>query len=168
MGQAGILCPDDRVELIDGEVVAKGVIGPRHGATVDRANRVFMTTAGASAIVRVQGAVRLDPYNEPEPDLALLRPRADYYASVQPGPRDILLLVEVAESSLAYDRDVKAPMYARSGVREYWLVDLNDRVLLRFSAPEGGLYSNLQKDGPGRRVTPHLLPSCIVSTDDLL
>jgi Uma2 family endonuclease len=167
MGQAGILCSNDRVELIDGEVVAKGVIGSRHGASVDRATRAFVTTAGASAIVRVQGAVRLDLFNEPEPDLALLRSRADYYASGNPGPADILLLVEVAESSLAYDRDVKASMYARSGVPEYWLVDLNERVLLRFSAPERGVYSTLQKDGPGQRVAPGLLPACVVSTDDL-
>jgi len=137
MGEAGILRAEDRVELIDGEVVAMSPIGSRHGAGVDRANFVFVTTARASAIVRVQGAVRLDPYHQPEPDLALLRPRADFYASAQPGPADILLVLEVAESSLAYDRDVKAPLYARFGVPEYWLIDVNERVLLRFSALEG-------------------------------
>ena len=168
MGEAGILCPDDRVELIDGEVVAKSVIGSRHAASVDRANRAFMTTAGANAIVRVQGPVRLDPYNEPEPDLALLRPQVDYYASGHPGPPEILLLVEVADSSLAYDRDVKALMYARFGVPEYWLVDLNEKVLLRFGEPSGGVYHTIRKDGPGQFVAPHLLPACVVSIDDLL
>ena len=93
MGDAGILSPTDRVELIDGEIVSKMAIGPRHGACVDRANRALTTTVGDSAIVRVQGSVRLDLFNEPEPDIVLLRPREDFYASAHPGPADILLVI---------------------------------------------------------------------------
>jgi len=118
MGQAGILRAEDRVELIDGEIVAMTPIGPRHCASVDRATRAFVLKAGDSAIVRVQGSVRLDVFTEPQPDLVLLRPRADFYASQHPGPADILLIVEVAESSIDYDRDVKAGIYARAGVHE--------------------------------------------------
>jgi len=100
MGEVGILSATDRVELIDGEIVAMTPIGPRHGASVDRTNRVLVTAVGTSAIVRVQGSVRLDLFHEPEPDIVLLRPRADFYASAHPGPADILLVIEFAESSI--------------------------------------------------------------------
>src|SRR5262247_2621397 len=113
MGKAGILRAEDRVELIDGEIVTKMTIGPRHHASVDRANRAFVMKAGESGIVRVQGAVVLNLFNAPEPDLVLLRPRPDFYASRQAAPADILLIVEVSETSIDFDRQVKAPLYAR-------------------------------------------------------
>jgi Uma2 family endonuclease len=167
MGQAGILGREDHVELIDGEIIAMTPIGTRHCASVDRANRAFVTKAGDRAIVRVQGSVRLDLYSEPEPDLVLLRPRADFYASAHPGPADILLIVEVAESSIEYDRDVKAHVYARSGVLEYWLADLNENVLLRHSSPGDGAYRNVQRYTRGQSLAPQLLPECIISISDL-
>src|SRR5262245_32875345 len=108
MEEAGILRAEDRVELIDGECIAMVAIGPRHHATVDRATRAFVLKVGESAIVRVQGSVRLDLYNAPEPDLTLLRPRDDFYASRHAAPSDVLLVIEVAESSVDYDRTVKA------------------------------------------------------------
>ena len=168
MGEAGILSREDRVELIDGEVVAMSPIGPPHCALVDRANRTFVLKAGDHAIVRTQGAVRLDLFNEPQPDVVLLRPRTDYYASTQPGPADILLVLEVADSSLDYDRSVKMRLYARLGVPEFWLVDVNARLLTRFSDPGPDEYRTQQADGRGRLVTPALLPACVVATDDLL
>ena len=167
MGQAGILRRDDHVELIDGEIIAMTPIGPRHCASVDRANRAFVMKAGDSAIVRVQGSVRLDLYSEPEPDLVLLRPRVDFYASAHPGPADILLIVEVAESSIEYDREVKAHVYARSGVYEYWLADLNENVVLRYSSPDNGAYQNVRRYTRGQSLAPHLLPECIISITDL-
>ena len=168
MGQAGILSEDDRVELIDGEIVAMMPIGPRHCAAVDRANRAMVMGAGDTAIVRVQGSVRLNLFNEPEPDLVLLLPRTDFYASGHPGPADILLIVEIADSSLDYDRDVKAAVYARLGVREYWLADLNDEWLSCYSAPEGGVYLKIQQYHRGQSVAPQLLPDCLVVVNDLL
>ena len=168
MGQAGILRAEDRVELIDGEIIAMTPIDPRHCASVDRANRAFVTTAGDSAIVRVQGSVRLDFYSEPEPDLVLLRPRADFYASAHPGPADILLIVEVAQSSIDYDREFKSHFYARSGVHEYWLADLNENVVTCYSSPEGGMYQSVRRYTRGQSLAPHLLPECVISTEDLL
>ena len=168
MGQAGILRREDHVELIDGEIIAMTPIGTRHCASVDRANRAFVTKAGDSAIVRVQGSVRLDLYSEPEPDLVLLRPRADFYASAHPGPADILLIVEVAESSIEYDREVKARVYARSSVHEYWLADLNENVLLQHSSPDNGTYESVRRYTRGQSLTPQLLPECLISTSDLL
>lgn len=168
MGQVGILPREDRVELIDGEVVAMSPIGPPHGAHVDRATRAFVVKAGDGAIVRVQGAVRLDLFNEPQPDVVLLRPRPDYYVSAHPGPTDILLVVEVADSSLDFDRSVKMRLYARMGVPEFWLVDVKQHVLTRFNDPGPDGYHAQQQDGRGRQVAPGLLPTCVVSTDDLL
>jgi Uma2 family endonuclease len=168
MGQVGILRKKDRVELIDGEIVTMTPIGPRHCANVDRATRAFVTKAGDSAIVRVQGSVRLDLYTEPAPDLVLLRPRTDFYVSHHPGPADILLIVEVADSSIEYDREVKARVYARSGVHEYWLVDLNGQELVCYSSAENGTYQNVQRCTRGQSLAPQLLPGCVISAEDLL
>ncbi|MGH9201774.1 MAG: Uma2 family endonuclease [Vicinamibacterales bacterium] len=168
IGQAGILSEDDRVELIDGEILSMSPIGTRHCASVDRATRAMVTRAGDKAIVRVQGAVRLDFYNEPEPDLVLLRPRADFYASFHPGPADILLIVEVADSSIDYDRKVKGQIYARMGVAEYWLADLNEHVLSCYSVPGRDAYADLRQYQRGQSVAPLLLPECVIAVDDLI
>src|SRR5207247_3212709 len=129
MAETGILAEDDRVELLDGEIVEMSPIGPRHAATVTRLDHLFNRLVGDRAIVRAQNPVRLDGYSEPEPDIALVTPRADFYRAEHPTPRDILLIVEVADTSLRYDRHTKLPGYARAGVPEAWLVDLTaDRV----------------------------------------
>jgi Uma2 family endonuclease len=168
MGQVGILSEDDRVELIDGEVVAMTPIGARHCACVDGVTRAMVIGAGDTAIVRVQGSVRLHLYTEPEPDLVILRPRSDFYASRHPGPADILLIVEIADSSIDYDRDVKARIYAESGVPEYWLADLNANLVSCYSAPHEGTYRSVQQYHRGQTITPQLLPQCPVAVDLLL
>lgn len=165
MGRAGILRKEDRVELIDGEVVAKMTIGPRHNAVVDRLTMHFATCVRDVAIVRTQGAVRLNLFNEPEPDLALLRRRDDFYASAHPGPADILLVVEVAQTSIDYDRTVKAELYARLGVTEYWLVDLNVDVVTRFTDPVDGQYRRVEPVPAGVPFAPTLLPACLATID---
>jgi Uma2 family endonuclease len=167
MGQTGILSEDDRVELIDGEVVVMTPIGALHAANVDRANRAFATKSG-TAIIRVQSPVRLSLYTEPQPDVVLLRPRDDFYAKAHPGPADILLIVEVADSSLDYDRDVKAFIYAQSPVVEYWLVDLKNGALVRHLSPQDGSYRRIDHFGPGESIAPQLLPECVVHIDDLI
>jgi Uma2 family endonuclease len=168
MGDAGILSPTDRVELIDGEIVTKMAIGPRHGASVDRTNRALTTAVGTSAIVRVQGSVRLDLFNQPEPDIVLLRPRADFYASAHPGPADMLLVIEFAESSIDYDRDIKAHIYAKASVVEYWLVDLNEDVVRLYSDPSKGVYRSETSLRRGQSLAPRSLPSCAIGAQDLL
>jgi len=168
MAQTGILLPDDRVELIDGEVVAMSPIGSRHSACIDRATRALVILLMDRAIVRVQSSVRLNRYNEPEPDLVLLRPQADFYASRIPGPADIFLIIEVAESSVDYDREVKAPLYAGAGVPEYWLADLNTRQLVGYSDPADGAYRTLRHHSPGESLAPVLLPECPIAVAELL
>jgi Uma2 family endonuclease len=168
MGQTGILSEDDRVELIDGEILVMSPIGSPHTACVDRFTRVLILRLVDRAIVRVQGSVRLDLYDEPEPDVALLRAKADFYKSGHPEPADILLLIEVADSSLAYDLEVKAPLYASRGVVEYWLVDLNDEVIGSYSDPSGGTYQTVTHHRRGESLAPRLLRDCILQIAELL
>jgi Uma2 family endonuclease len=168
MGQVGILSSDDRVELIDGEVVTMTPIGARHVACVNHATRALVRAAGDDAIVQAQSSVRLDPYAEPEPDLVLLRPRTDFYASRLPGPDDILLIIEIADSSIEYDRDVKTRVYAAAGITEYWLADLNANVVWRYSSPERGSYRSIEPCHRGQTIAPRLLPSCAIAVDVLL
>ncbi|MGD9904976.1 MAG: Uma2 family endonuclease [Vicinamibacterales bacterium] len=167
MGRAGILRPDVRVELIDGDVVTRMTIGPRHNAAVNRLNRLLMRLAGDAAIVQVQGSVRLDLYSEPEPDVVLLRPRDDDYASALPGPADILLVVEAADSSLEYDRIAKAALYARCGVAEYWLIDVVAEVVTRFREPVDGQYRRVEAVPAGMPFAPERLPACRLTAADI-
>ena len=168
MGQTGILPPDARVELIDGEVLAMTPIGSRHNACVSSANRALVRAAGDAAIVLPQGSVRLDLYHEPEPDLVLLRPREDFYASRHAGPEDILLVIEIADSSIEYDRDVKARIYAEAGIPEYWLADLTANLVWRYCSPERGAFRSLQQYRRGQSIAPNLLPACVIAADVLL
>lgn len=168
MAQAGILSEDDRVELIDGEIVAMTPIGPRHNAAVNRANRALVTAVGDQAIVQVQGSVRLGRHQEPQPDLVLLQPQPDFYASRLPGPRDIVLIVEVAESSLEYDREVKSRIYAEAGVGEYWVVDLDRRSVSCCRAPGRGAYQAIRDYRAGQSIAPEALPQCVIPVDALL
>ncbi len=168
MGRAGILREDDRVELIDGEVLAMSPIGPPHIGSVNRLNHLFARLVGDAAIVQVQLPVRLDAYSEPQPDLALLRPRADFYGTAAAGPDDVLLAIEVAQSSLAYDRKVKAALYARRGIAEYWIVDLNGGEVIRHADPVDGRYRRVAAVPNDHEFAPSLLPGCVVTTRDIL
>lgn len=168
MADAGILSDRDRVELIDGEVVAMSPIGPRHAACLSRATRALVVAVGGSAIVQPGGPVRLDRFNEPQPDLMLLRPRADFYASAHPGPHDVLLVVEIADSSLRYDRDRKARLYAEWGIPEYWLADLTANRLWRHSSPQDGAYRHVEPQRRGQAIAPCLLQNCTVAIDVFL
>jgi Uma2 family endonuclease len=144
MGEAGILGPELRTELIDGEVIEMPPIGHPHAGTVDLLADRLGEAVKKRALIRVQGPIWLDDYSEPLPDITLLRPRADYYRSAHPGPADVLLLIEVADSSLAYDREVKLPRYALAEVPEVWLVDLAARRLLVHRRPEGERWTDVE------------------------
>ena len=165
---AGILSEDDRVELIDGEVLAMSPIGPRHCASVDRTTRAMVMAVGDRAIVRVQGSVQLDRFYEPQPDVVLLRPRDDFYVTRHPGGRDTFLVVEIADSSLDYDRDIKAPMYAALGVPEYWLADVIGKVLTAYTSPSRGEYRRRREHRPGESIAPQLLSDIVIPVGVLL
>ncbi len=164
MADAGILGEDDRVELIDGEIIDMAPIGQGHAATVNGLNRALVMACGTRAIVSVQNPVRLDRLNEPQPDFAVLRPRADFYAKgKRPGPRDVLLLVEVAHSSLRFDQTVKLPLYARAGIPELWIVDLHRRALDAYRRPTGGEYAEVATHRPGDQLALAAAPDLIVT-----
>jgi Uma2 family endonuclease len=156
------------VELVEGEIVVMSPIGERHAAAVDRAATLFIRRAGDAANVRVQGPTRLSDRSEPEPDVLLLRPRGDFYAAGHPGPEDVLLLVEVADSSLRYDREIKVALYARRGIREVWLLDLAGARLEVYRGPGSDGYRTTQRLQRGERIVPEALPDLEVAVDELL
>src|SRR5687768_12095899 len=141
MAEVGILDAEARVELIDGEIIDMAPPGSPHAATVHYLIEILVLAAGGKASVLVQNPVRLSEYSEPQPDVALLRRRDDFYRERHPQPDDVLLLIEVAATSLRFDRDTKLPLYARHGIPEMWLVDLGRRRLSRHRAPQQGSYT---------------------------
>lgn len=150
MGWAGVFAPDARVELIEGEIVDMAPIGSQHAGTVSVLAALLHDAVGGAAIVSVQNPVALGSDSEPQPDIALLRPRNDFYRSSHPTMQDVLLLIEVSDSSTRYDRDVKIPLYASHGIPEVWLVDLEARLLSIHTAPSSNAYRSVQTTGkPG-------------------
>lgn len=168
MAEAGVLREDDRVELIEGEIVEMSPIGSRHAGCVMRIYRFFQNRLGDEAIVWVQNPVRVSDLSEPQPDVALLRPRADDYTTANPTPADVLLAIEVADSTVAWDRDVKLPLYATAGIVEAWLVDLPAGVVEAWSEPAVGGYGQTRRIGPGRSLAPRAFSEAALPIDDLL
>ena len=157
MGEVGVLTRDSRVELIEGEVLDTPAMGTRHHSMVSRLTRMLVQAAGEKALITAQLSMRLDRYNEPEPDLAVLLPRDDFYANALPTGRDALLVIEVSDSTVAYDLRTKAPLYARHGVPEYWVFDLPARTLRFFRQPVGDRYTDITAtETPGRIAIPGL------------
>jgi Uma2 family endonuclease len=168
MGEAGILREDDRVELIDGEIVEMTPIGSRHAACVNRLNQVLQRALGERAIVSVQNPTSIPPHSEPQPDLMLLRPRADFYAAAHPEPRDVLLVIEVADTTVPFDRGVKIPLYARAGMVEVWLVDLTTDTVEVHRGPAGNRYADVERRGRGERLLCQAFPDIELSVDDVM
>jgi len=168
MGDAGILRAEDRVELIDGDIVALTPIGRRHVALVNRLNRLLVARLGEEVIVQPQGSLRLDFSTEPQPDLAVLRHRDDFYETgSRPAPDDILLLIEVADTSLRYDLTTKAALYARHGIGEYWVIDLNSDTVIRHLEPADGTYHHIAPVAPDASLAPSRLTSLTLTLTDV-
>ena len=167
LAAAGILPNPHRVELIDGEIIDLNAIGSPHAAITTRLTRQFIRAVGDLAIISVQNPLRLDSYNEPEPDLLVLRPRADDYQANHPGAADVLLLIEVSETSLAYDRGRKLALYAKFGVAEVWIVDLAGAAIEVYRGPKEGGYS-LTERRTGGSLTPDRVPSVVIDVAALL
>lgn len=159
MGKAGILPEDSRVELIEGGIIDMAPIGSQHAGAVKRLLRLFDRAVGDAAIVSAQDPIMLGTYSEPQPDIALLRPRDDFYASSHPRPEDVLLIIEVADTSLRYDREIKLPLYARHGIPEVWLVDLENKRLTIFRVPVERDYQDVRVIERLHAVAPQLLPA---------
>ena len=168
MIEAGVLGHEPRVELIDGEVIDMAAIGSRHGAAVKRLVARLTAAVGTRAVVSVHDPLRLGDWSEPEPDLMLLLPRDDFYESAHPSATDVLLLIEVADTSARYDRQIKLPLYARHGVAEVWLVDLDARLVRFFRAPQGDAYTDITATETPGPTSVGLLPRIAIDLTGLL
>lgn len=145
MHETGVFAEGDRYELINGEIREMSPIGIKHAVCVARLTKQFERKLGDQAIIWTQNPIRLSDQSEPQPDLAILKLRDDFYASALPTPEDILLIIEVADSTIAYDRDVKAPLYAANGIPEMWLFDVNQQIIEGYSQPSASGYKRSQR-----------------------
>lgn len=167
MAEAGILCDDDRVELINGEVRVMSPVGPSHGAVLNRLTMLFSPKLVGKAIVSIQNPVQLDDFSEPLPDFVIARFREDYYALAHPSPDDVLLLIEVADSSLPYDRGEKRARYAQAGIPEYWVIDIPHRRVFQYVAPEGIDYRTERVLVAGEVITCAFAADIAISVDEI-
>jgi len=168
MAEAGILGEDDRVELLDGEIVQMSPVGVAHSACVDLLTRALEAVRRHAATIRVQSPIRLGKYSEPEPDVSVLRGQPRDYVERHPGPADVLLVVEVADTSLLYDRRRKVPAYARSGIPEVWLVDLPAKRVSVFRGPGADGYGTLEELAAGDELTIQAIPAVTIPVRDIL
>jgi Uma2 family endonuclease len=168
MAETGVLPPNARVELLDGQIIDMPPIGPSHGGTTKRLTHIFTPPARGRWIVAVQDPVHLDAHSEPQPDVMLLRPAADFYTDRHPGPADVLLLIEVADTSLSYDRGEKLPAYGRAGIREVWIVNLPERRLEVYRDPHTAGYGSSTVLCAGDKASPLAFPDLTVDIAELL
>jgi len=168
MAETGVLRPDARVELLDGEIMDMLPIGPFHGGVTRFLIEFFTDASHKRWITDAQNPVRLDDHSEPQPDLMLLKRSADYYQKRQPAPKDVFLLVEISDSSLERDQEVKLPAYARSGIAEVWIVDLNHASIEVYRDPHFTGYNSRTLLGAGDQIAPQAFPDASVSVAELL
>ena len=168
MDKAGIFHPECRVELVNGEIFEMAPIDPWHSGVVNWLNHRFNTGLSGRAIVHVQNPTIVDRRSEPQPDLMLLEPREDFYRTAHPTPRDALLVVEVANTSLSHDRRRKLPLYARTGVAEAWIVNRQADAVDVFRDPSPDGYRDQHRRGRGEFVTPFAFPDLRLLVDDIL
>jgi Uma2 family endonuclease len=168
MAEVGILACDARTELLDGEIIEVSAMGARHHAAVNRCNELLVPLFLGKAQISVQCPVRLNEFSEPEPDFAFLKPRRDFYELRHPGPTDVLLILEIADTFLHYDRDVKLTVYAAARIKEVWIGDLSNRTLLVFRDPSHKAYTTSFTLQAGEKVSPLFFPDIQISVSDLL
>ena len=168
MAETGVLPPDARVELLNGEIIDMSPIGPFHGSITKRLLRFFDGIARDRWIVAVQDPVRLDDYSEPQPDLMLLKPVPDFYREQHPQPDDVFLLVEVSDTTLAADREDKLPAYGRAGIGEVWIVNLVEEVIEVYREPHFTGYGSKTILRAGEQAKPMAFPDVTVDVAELL
>nr|WP_294544274.1 Uma2 family endonuclease [uncultured Rhodopila sp.] len=167
LGEAGILGEDDRVELLDGQLVDMSPIGPRHALAVDALNELLGVAVAGRAAIRVQNPIEIDRGTEPNPDIAVVRRPWRGYPRTHPRPEDVLLLVEVADSSLETDRGAKLELYARSGIREFWIVDLRTDGVDVYRGPSGDAYASTVRVGSSGLLDIEALPGIAIPAASL-
>lgn len=167
MRETGILTEDDRVELLDGEIYEMSPVGPLHVALVNKLNKLLGKQVGERGIISIQNPIRISVYGEPQPDIAILQPRADFYTEALATPDDILLLIEVADTTLEYDREHKLPLYAQAHIREVWIIDVHSQMIEQYTQPSQGIYTQVTRVLPGNTITASTLADIRFTTDVL-
>jgi Uma2 family endonuclease len=168
---AGIFPPDSRFELMRGEIIEMPDATGRHIGRVNKLNRIFTSTLGETAIVSVQNAVRIRrilPMSRPRPDLAILKPLPELFGPFEPTPDDVLLLIEIADTTIRYDRKTKTPLYAEAEIPEYWILNIGENVLEVWTDPVDGEYRNSTIFKPGQTISPQKQPGVTFAVDDIL
>lgn len=168
MAQAGVFSEDDRVELIQGEIVMMTPIGSRHASCVGRLTHLLVSRVGDRAVVWVQNPIRLGPDSEVQPDLALLRPRSDFYRHAHPGPEDVLLIIEIADTTVGSDRSVKIPLYARAGIPAVWLIDLSSECIEVYTEPTPNGWGDVRRFERGNSISLHAFPEITLAVETIL
>ena len=168
MAETGVLKPDARVELLDGKIIDRSPIGPFHGGVTNYLNEIFTSAAKGRWKTSVQNPVRLNDHSEPQPDLMLLKPVADFYRKRHPQPEDVFLLVEVSDTTLTTDREDKIPAYGRSGIGEVWIINLADLTIEVYQEPHFTGYGSKTIRRAGDKVSPQAFPDAVVDVAELL
>jgi Uma2 family endonuclease len=158
MRETGILTEDDRVELIDGEIYVMSPLGPRHVALLIRLNKLLVRAVQDDAVISPQNSIQLDDYTEPQPDLAVLHPQEDDYEQQLPRPDDIFFLIEIADTTAEYDREVKLPRYAASRIAEVWVIDANEQAVEQYTQVFEGNYTSVKKHFRGMTIQSTTVP----------
>jgi Uma2 family endonuclease len=168
MAEAGLFGPEERIELIDGEILEMSPVGYRHIMCVNRATAFLTEAFGRRAIVSIQNALRLNIHNMPQPDVVVLKPREDFYGSGGASPADVLFLVEISDSTLRRDRNIKLPRFALSGIPEVWIEDLKHDLILVYRDPEGSQYRTQITFRRGDSISPLAFPKSIFQVHDFI
>lgn len=168
MAEADILGPDERVELLAGEIIKMAPIGSKHAGSVTRFAEEFFENLGRRVTVRIQNPIRLAPGNEPEPDIVIAYRRDDGYAGEHPTPEDVILLIEVSDSSVGFDRRHKLPLYAIYGIPEVWLSDVNSRTIEVHDEPMAGGYARMRVYGSDEMLSPAAFPDVVIAVADVI
>jgi len=168
MGKAGVFHPEARIELIDGEIVIMSPIGLKHAVGINRLNRFLVQGVWEQGIVSIQNSFMIPQYSEPEPDIVILKPRDDFYAGKFPLSEDILLIIEVADSSLKYDQKTKLSLYAEQHIPEYWIVNLERNILEIYRQPQNKSYLKQSLiDTPGIAFAPITFPEMTMTLKEI-
>ncbi|MBD2595057.1 Uma2 family endonuclease [Nostoc spongiaeforme FACHB-130] len=167
MIESGILTENERVELIRGEIIEISPIGTKHAACVNRLINLLVQLLGKRVIVAAQNPVELSDNSQPQPDVALLKPRDDFYAAAHPQPQDIFLLIEVADSTIIYDREEKIPLYAEANIIAVWLIDINEQVVEVYQQPTATGYQHIQKFAGGESLSIPGFPDVTITVNEI-
>ena len=168
MMEVGILPEESGWELIDGEIIHRMTIGGKHAGTIKKLNKILTKMVGEQSIISVQDPIQIDDHNEPEPNIALLKPREDFYVESHPTPEDVLLLNEVSDSTVEFDRKVKKSLYAGAEIAEFWLVNLRENTIEVYSQPKNGTYRLAQILEKGETVKSNAVENLSLEVEEIL